>query len=312
MTLPRAPRFTPFETRGRRTIAAILLTFTLLSALSVGVSIWATSRSQDQGTLVEIAARQRTLAERYVNEVLLAHAGQKADPDKTAALLAQSANTLLNGGVGVRSTDLDEFELTGATLLSVLNQGAGVRFVAGNDFRITLTDGTTINVDLTASILTVQQLITAILAAANAVAPGRLSVVIDPDTLNSLLLNDAIDADTFDLEVTALNGSFAADDLGLVDAGAGAVLSGQSISDLSADLRITLGDGRRLDFNLTGVKTLDDLLELFNDEDPAGFVAHVNSAGTGIEIQSCWSTAAVDRGVNGWDGRGVGAGVGDG
>ena len=193
--------------------------------------------------------------------------------------------SLLNGGVGVRSTDLDELELTGATLLSALNQGAGVRFVnPGTDFRITLTDGTTIDVDLIASILTVQQLIDTILAAANAVAPGRLSVGIDPDSLNSLLLNDAIDAGAIDLEVTALNGSLAAADLGLLDAGAGAVLSGQSISDLSADLRVTLGDGTRLDFDLTGVTTMDDLLELLNDEDPARFVAHVNSAGTGIDL----------------------------
>ena len=149
----------------------------------------------------------------------------------------------------------------------------------GTDFRITFTDGTTIDVDLTASILTVQQLIAAILAAANAVAPGRLSVGIDPDSLNSLLLNDAIDAGAIDLEVTALNGSLAAADLGLLDAGAGAVLSGQSISDLSADLRVTLGDGSRLDFDLTGVKTMDDLLELLNDEDPARLVAQITARG---------------------------------
>ena len=67
--------FRPFAVRGRRMIAAILLTFALVSGLSVAVSIWATSRLQNRATLVEVAARQRTLAERYVNEVLLVRAG---------------------------------------------------------------------------------------------------------------------------------------------------------------------------------------------------------------------------------------------
>jgi len=43
MTFRRGPVFRPFVARGRHTIAAILLTFVLLSAISVAVSIWATS-----------------------------------------------------------------------------------------------------------------------------------------------------------------------------------------------------------------------------------------------------------------------------
>jgi diguanylate cyclase (GGDEF)-like protein/PAS domain S-box-containing protein len=110
------PKFRPFVSSGRRTIAAILLTFVVLSAVSVTVSIWVTSRSQNQATLVEVAARQRTLAERYVNEVLLARAGAKADPGKTADLLAQSARTLLEGGTapGVEGDD-DEITVSAAT-----------------------------------------------------------------------------------------------------------------------------------------------------------------------------------------------------
>jgi diguanylate cyclase (GGDEF)-like protein/PAS domain S-box-containing protein len=92
------PNFTPFAVRGRRVIAAILLTFAVVSGLSVAVSIWATSRLQNRATLVEVAARQRTLAERYVNEVLLVRAGAQADPALTAALLARSARVLLDGG----------------------------------------------------------------------------------------------------------------------------------------------------------------------------------------------------------------------
>ena len=72
--------FTPFSSRGRRKIAAILVTFALFSALSVALSIRTTSRSQHRAAVLEVAARQRTLAERYVKEVLLVPAGDAADP----------------------------------------------------------------------------------------------------------------------------------------------------------------------------------------------------------------------------------------
>jgi hypothetical protein len=64
--LRRRQAFRPFATRGRRTIAGILATFALFSTLTVTVSIWATSGSQHRASVLEVAARQRTLAERYV------------------------------------------------------------------------------------------------------------------------------------------------------------------------------------------------------------------------------------------------------
>ena len=79
----RRSSFTPFAVRGRRMVVAILAIFALLSAVSVAVSIWATSRLQNRATVVEVAARQRTLAERYVNQVLLARAGEQGDPATT-------------------------------------------------------------------------------------------------------------------------------------------------------------------------------------------------------------------------------------
>jgi diguanylate cyclase (GGDEF)-like protein/PAS domain S-box-containing protein len=107
--------FKPFAVRGRRTIAAILLTFALLSTLSVAVSIWATSRLQNRATVVEVAARQRTLAERYVNEVLLARAGAQADPAAIAALLEQSSQVLIHGGTAPAvNGDDDENKISAA------------------------------------------------------------------------------------------------------------------------------------------------------------------------------------------------------
>ena len=90
--------FTPFASRGRRQIAAILVTFGLFSAVSVAVSIRATSKSQHKATVVEVASRQRTLAERYVNRVLLQLQGKQADARYTGSLLTESARVLLDGG----------------------------------------------------------------------------------------------------------------------------------------------------------------------------------------------------------------------
>jgi diguanylate cyclase (GGDEF)-like protein/PAS domain S-box-containing protein len=98
VTVRTGEAFRPFAARGRRAMAAILLTFTLVFALSVTLSIWATTRSKHQASVVEVAARQRTLAERYVNEILLARGGAPVDPAVTAELLTRSAQALLEGG----------------------------------------------------------------------------------------------------------------------------------------------------------------------------------------------------------------------
>jgi hypothetical protein len=92
------PAFQPFASRGRKAVAAILATFALFSAVSVTLSVWATSRSQYKASVLEVAARQRTLAERYVREVLLVRAGAQADPAYVGALLDRSAGALLEGG----------------------------------------------------------------------------------------------------------------------------------------------------------------------------------------------------------------------
>src|SRR3954453_15152619 len=96
--LRRGHRFAPFDSRGRFTIAAILITFTAFSAISVFLSIRTTQHSQHRAAVLQVAARQRAIAERYVNEVLLVSSGSKADPTGTATLLTQSADALLNGG----------------------------------------------------------------------------------------------------------------------------------------------------------------------------------------------------------------------
>jgi len=112
----RGPAFRPFTTRGRRAVGAILVTFALCSTVSVALSIWATSRSQYKASVLEVAERQRTLAERYVKEVLLARTGAQADPAYAAGLLKRSARVLLDGGVAPAANgDDDETTLSAAT-----------------------------------------------------------------------------------------------------------------------------------------------------------------------------------------------------
>jgi len=97
--MTRAAReFRPFARRGRTAIVAIVATSALVLAASTAVSIWSTGKSQNRAAVVEIAGRQRTLAERYVTQILLVRAGADASPERTGILLTQSVNTLLNGG----------------------------------------------------------------------------------------------------------------------------------------------------------------------------------------------------------------------
>ena len=97
MTRP-ARQFRPFAPRARTTIIAIVVTFVLILAASAAISIWSTGKSRNRAAVVEIAGRQRTLAERYVTQLLLVRAGAQANPQRTGVLLTQSVNALLNGG----------------------------------------------------------------------------------------------------------------------------------------------------------------------------------------------------------------------
>jgi diguanylate cyclase (GGDEF)-like protein/PAS domain S-box-containing protein len=107
-------------------MGAILLTFALFSALGITLSLRATNRSKHQATVVRVASRQRTLAERYVKEVLLVRSGVRADPALTARLLAASARVLLDGGLAPSvNGDDDETRLppmSGATARAQLEQ----------------------------------------------------------------------------------------------------------------------------------------------------------------------------------------------
>ena len=122
--------FSPFSGSNRRPIAAILATFALSSAITVGLSIWATSRSQHRAAVLEIAARQRTLSERYVKEVLLVRSGAAADPATTADVLRESARArafLAGAGPAAIGAILG----SAVTLAGALSEGWQIGVLAG-------------------------------------------------------------------------------------------------------------------------------------------------------------------------------------
>ena len=96
----RTKAIKPFAVGGssRAPIIAIFVTFALISATTIALSVTATKASQHRTNVIQVAARQRTLAERYLEEILLVRAGKQADPAYTAGVLAASAAALLEGG----------------------------------------------------------------------------------------------------------------------------------------------------------------------------------------------------------------------
>ena len=108
--------FEPFATRGRRVVVAILITFAAVSVLSVVLSTSTTSRSKHRAAVIQVAARQRTLAERYVKETLLVDAGGRADPRTTGDTMLKSADALIDGGVAPSvEGDDDEMKIARTT-----------------------------------------------------------------------------------------------------------------------------------------------------------------------------------------------------
>jgi PAS domain S-box-containing protein len=91
-------RFRPFKANGRRTVGGIMLVFALYTGVSLLLSARTAQRSNDQAKVLQIAARQRTLTERYAKEVLLALAGAPSAATPIAHDLEASATALLDGG----------------------------------------------------------------------------------------------------------------------------------------------------------------------------------------------------------------------
>ena len=112
---PNRIQFGSFQTNGRAAIAAIMLVFTLYTGLTLVLSS-STTKSEHQAGVLEVAARQRTLTERYTKEVLLGLSGRRSAAAPIAHDLKQSAVVLLNGGVAPEvESDGDELHIGALT-----------------------------------------------------------------------------------------------------------------------------------------------------------------------------------------------------
>ena len=193
--------------------------------------------------------------------------------------------------------------LSGDTQLSSLNDGNGVRKASGvPDFQITLKNGTTLAVDLGSS-TTLQNVIDAINNASG--NNGNLAASISGTHL--VLTDNSGGAGT--LSVSAINGSNAAADLGILgsEQGGGVLTGKRIISGLDTVLlqdvnggsgvgtlgqvQLTDRSGASASIDLSGASTLNDVITAINGAG-LGVKAAVNSAGDGIQLTDTTGSTA--------------------
>lgn len=207
-----------------------------------------------------------------------------------------AANLGIAGSVAANTlTGTNLVSLSGNQQLAFLNDGNGVRKAPGvPDFQIALKDGSSFAVDL-GSATTVQNALDAINN--NSQNGGKLTASISG---NHLVLTDNTSG-TGTLTVSALNGSAAAKDLGILGSEqGGGVLTGKRVisgldtvllgdlnggSGIATPGKIQLTDrsGATATVDLTSAATLSDVITAINGAG-LGLTASVNSAGDGLQI----------------------------
>ena len=91
-------RIRPLQSRGRRAVVAFIAIAAMLAAGEIALTVHVASRNAHRAPMLQVAARQRTLAERYTKALLLDRTGAAADPDVLGRTLIASAKALLDGG----------------------------------------------------------------------------------------------------------------------------------------------------------------------------------------------------------------------
>ncbi|HVX59781.1 MAG TPA: flagellar filament capping protein FliD, partial [Pirellulales bacterium] len=216
----------------------------------------------------------------------------------TAADLGLAGSTASNTLAGTNIVSL-----SGDTQLSTLNDGNGVRKAASvPDFQVTLKNGTTLAVDLGSS-TTLQNAIDAINN-----ATGNGGKVVASISGTHLVLTDTTGGGGT-LSVSALNGSKAAADLGILgsEQGGGVLTGKRIISGLDTVLlqdvnggagiatpgqvQLTDRSGATAAIDLSSAATLNDVITAINGAG-LGLKAAVNSAGDGLQITDTTGSTA--------------------
>jgi hypothetical protein len=84
--------------RRDRRIVITIAAFLVLIAAMVGYNVVTTANQRNTALIVNITARQRTLVERYIKDVLLKLQDIQADPSESRGVLESTATVLLEGG----------------------------------------------------------------------------------------------------------------------------------------------------------------------------------------------------------------------
>jgi flagellar hook-associated protein 2 len=199
------------------------------------------------------------------------------------------------GGNTIAGTDINS--LGPATKLDTLNDSRGVRHAAtGADFQVAL-GGTNVQVTLGPDVKTVGDVVDAI----NAQGGTQLKAELVPGS-NGIRLSDKAGGGRT-ITVTELNGSKAATDLGLLTDPAGVpggtldgkpVLAGMDtvlLSSLKGGAGLALGNisitdrsGASQTLDLSGAKTVQDVLDTISNASGVAVTARLKKSGNGIEI----------------------------
>ena len=265
----------------------------LTMAVSIGDVVEAINSSEtisvqattSDGQIVLTDLTGQTTSNLTVAEVGTGHAA--AD----LGILSSVASSTLTGD--------DVVSVSTATMLTTLNHQMGIRSKLGyDDFRITLEDGSTIDVDVS-SATTLGDVVDAINN--DAENTGTLVASVDA-TADGIKLTDT-SAGVGTLGVTALNASSAALDLGILatDGDADSVITGSALlSGLESVLLTRLNGGTGVDrgsisitdrdgvnsvVDLSGANTVQDVIDAINDGGVAAEVtAALNTSGNGMVL----------------------------
>ncbi|MBI4614412.1 MAG: flagellar filament capping protein FliD [Planctomycetes bacterium] len=208
---------------------------------------------------------------------------------------------LLGSTPGMILTGSDVSNLTGSSTLTLLNDGNGVRRVSGSDFRVTLRDGTVMDFDIATGTTRVSEVLDMITN--HALNGGKLTARIAADGNRLELVDNTGVAGT--MSVTALGGSNAAQDLGILGSVTGGApaetLVGERVlapvgsvllRDLKGGTGIGLGtiaitdrSGALAAIDVSGAETLQDVIDAINADPAVNVEASVNPEGNGLLVR---------------------------
>ena len=202
------------------------------------------------------------------------------------------------------ATGTDIQNITTSTKLNKLLDGRGLQFQDGNDFRVTLKDGSTVDVNLTINPETAS--VGDLLSALNTAGTGKFTAAIAADG-DRIELTDTTGG-VGNLTVADLGNGKAASLLGLTGSTSGSSISGDRLlsgldSPLLSSLKggaglgdlgvlaVTNRSGATTNINLSSAETVGDAIRLINSSG-AGVTAVLNTSRTGILLRDTTGQSA--------------------